>query len=110
MSESLPDNHAPAGRMILAIVSLLWLIVGSLALTFIVMLGTLACGAICGEMAFVWLATAAVLLAMLLLAVRLLLGIVRRRLPDGLMRLVMIGNIGLLFAAAGIAALLGAGG
>ena len=110
MGTSVSGLAPSGGRILFAIASLLWLVVGSLILAFLLALGTLACGAICNEMGLVWLASAALLFAMLGLAVRLLVGLIRRHLPDGLMRLTTIANMLLLFAAAGIAWLLGAGG
>ncbi|MGF7168463.1 hypothetical protein FHS91_000118 [Sphingobium xanthum] len=96
-------------RTFLALMSALWLVVGSLALSFIVMVGTLAWGAICGQMALVWLLATVLVCALLVLALWLVIAAIRRRLTDGLMRITMIANLTLLFAGAGFAILLGAG-
>lgn len=98
---------ASASRMIFALGSALWLIVGSLALAFIVMVGTLACGAICGSMGLIWLMAAVLVLAMLVLAFALIVALIRRRLPGTLIQLTMIANVLLLLAAGGFALMLG---
>jgi hypothetical protein len=96
-------------RTFLALTSALWLLVGSLALAFIVSVGTLACGAICDQLALVWLLAAVLVIALLVLALWLVVAAVRQRLTEGLMRITMIANVTLVFAGAGFAILLGAG-
>jgi hypothetical protein len=96
-------------RTFLALMSALWLVVGSLAVAFIVSVGTLACGAICDQIALVWLLAAALVCVLQVLALWLVIAAVREQLTEGLMRITMIANVTLVFAGAGFAILLGAG-
>lgn len=96
-------------RILLALTSALWLVVGSLAVALIVSVGTLGCGAFCDQTALIWLLAAGLICVLLPLAMWLVIAAARERLTDGLMRVTMIANVTLVFAGAGFAVLLGAG-
>ena len=103
------EGPATGGRIAVAVMSALWLLGGGLLLLLVAAFGTLACGAICGQLIPAGMVAALAAIAGFVLAVRLVWGAIRRRLSDRLMALAKWADFGLLVVLIGVVVLLGGG-
>lgn len=105
---SSPEEAASGPRMLLALMSALWLIGAGLMLCFIAALGTLACGTMCGTLIPIGMIVALVAIGGLVVAMRLVIGAIRRQLPEKLIRLALIADGSFVLLLVGVITLLGA--